>query len=136
MPYGDRRGPMGYGPRTGRGAGYCSGYSTPGFMNPQVPRMGMGRGRGFLGRMGGRGFGIGRGSRGGFRGGSGRDEFGMGSDQYYCPIPYYGPPQEGTYPEPSPEEEKTYLENVVKSLEDELKSIKDRLGKLSKQPKK
>ena len=51
MPYGDRTGPQGLGPRTGRGAGYCSGFSEPGSMNP-VP------GRGFFG------FGRGRGSRG------------------------------------------------------------------------
>ncbi|MCF8010529.1 MAG: DUF5320 domain-containing protein [Clostridiales bacterium] len=33
MPGGDRRGPIGEGPRTGRGAGFCSGNSSPGFMN-------------------------------------------------------------------------------------------------------
>ncbi len=34
MPWGDRTGPMGYGPMTGRGAGLCTGYPTPGYMNP------------------------------------------------------------------------------------------------------
>jgi len=34
MPGGDRTGPMGAGPRTGRGMGYCSGYDQPGFANP------------------------------------------------------------------------------------------------------
>ena len=34
MPRGDETGPMGYGPRTGRGMGYCVGYPAPGFMNP------------------------------------------------------------------------------------------------------
>lgn len=54
MPWGDGTGPLGYGPMTGRAAGYCAGYPFPGFMNPYVPRMGLrwGRGRGF-----GRGFG-------------------------------------------------------------------------------
>ncbi|RLI76297.1 hypothetical protein DRP04_12770 [Archaeoglobales archaeon] len=33
MPGGDRTGPWGMGPRTGRGAGFCSGYGMPGFMN-------------------------------------------------------------------------------------------------------
>lgn len=33
MPGGDRTGPAGQGPRTGRGAGLCSGNSAPGFMN-------------------------------------------------------------------------------------------------------
>ena len=36
MPGGDRTGPWGMGPRTGRGAGYCSGYRVPGFMNRSV----------------------------------------------------------------------------------------------------
>lgn len=34
MPGGDRTGPLGYGPRTGRGAGYCAGYDAPGYANP------------------------------------------------------------------------------------------------------
>jgi len=34
MPGGDRTGPMGLGPMTGRAAGYCAGYPVPGFMNP------------------------------------------------------------------------------------------------------
>ena len=31
MPGGDRTGPLGRGPMTGRGAGYCAGYSGQGF---------------------------------------------------------------------------------------------------------
>ena len=49
MPGGDRTGPMGMGPRTGRGAGYCGGAGVPGF----ISRMGgafLGRGRGRGGR--------------------------------------------------------------------------------------
>ncbi|MFA5125865.1 MAG: DUF5320 domain-containing protein [archaeon] len=49
MPRGDRTGPAGLGPMTGRGMGYCAGYNMPGYMNPCF-------GRGF-----GRGFGAGRG---------------------------------------------------------------------------
>jgi hypothetical protein len=55
MPRGDRTGPWGAGPMTGRAAGYCAGYAVPGFMNPR-----RGYGRGF-GRGWGRGFGRGRG---------------------------------------------------------------------------
>ncbi len=33
MPWGDRTGPWGFGPRTGRAAGFCSGFGMPGFMN-------------------------------------------------------------------------------------------------------
>ncbi len=55
MPGGDGTGPIGMGPMTGRGAGYCAGYPTPGYM--------AGGGRGF----GGRGRGGGWGRRNGFR---------------------------------------------------------------------
>lgn len=37
MPGGDGTGPMGMGPMTGRGAGYCAGFEVPGYANP-VPR--------------------------------------------------------------------------------------------------
>lgn len=57
MPGGDRTGPMGMGPMTGRGAGFCAGFPVPGAMNA-VP------GRGFRGGGGGRG---GRGGRRGWR---------------------------------------------------------------------
>jgi len=47
MPGGDGSGPMGMGPMTGRAAGYCAGYPTPGFASPY--------GGGGFGRGGGRG---------------------------------------------------------------------------------
>jgi hypothetical protein len=34
MPRGDRTGPAGMGPMTGRAAGYCAGYGMPGYRNP------------------------------------------------------------------------------------------------------
>ena len=34
MPRGDGTGPLGQGPLTGRGMGFCAGFNTPGFMNP------------------------------------------------------------------------------------------------------
>jgi hypothetical protein len=33
MPYGDRTGPKGFGPLTGRQAGFCAGYAVPGYAN-------------------------------------------------------------------------------------------------------
>jgi len=50
MPFGDRTGPRGLGPMTGRGAGFCAGFPVPGHLNPVA-------GRGFVGcgRGGGRG---------------------------------------------------------------------------------
>lgn len=47
MPFGDRTGPLGQGPMTGRGRGLCAGNATPGSVNP------------------GQGAGMGRGGRGG-----------------------------------------------------------------------
>jgi hypothetical protein len=48
MPGGDRTGPMGMGSKTGRGAGYCTGYARPRCANFLSGRsMGVGRGRGF-----------------------------------------------------------------------------------------
>ena len=35
MPRGNGTGPDGYGPITGRAAGYCDGYEAPGYMNPE-----------------------------------------------------------------------------------------------------
>ena len=115
MPGGDRTGPMGRGPMSGRALGYCAGYDSPGFTKG-VPRgRGFGFGRGF-GRGLGRGFGRGRGF------------WWRGSYPYYEPEPYYG----GPYQNPGPEEEKNHLENLVKGLEEELKAVKERIKELSK----
>jgi len=49
MPSGDRTGPLGYGPMTGRGGGYCTGNRLPGFANKGFCR-GLRRGSGGGGR--------------------------------------------------------------------------------------
>ena len=115
MPREDRTGPEGRGPLTGRRAGRCTDDEVKGNTNEQVRPMGMGRG---FGRRGG---GRGRG-RGGGRG-WGR-----------------GPP--GNYPDDPPrtvvvthEDEVAYLEGAAKSLEADLRSIKDRLKDLKKNKK-
>lgn len=59
MPRGDGTGPNGQGPMTGRGAGFCAGYNTPGYANPAG---GMGRGMAWRRGRGG-GFGRGWGNR-------------------------------------------------------------------------
>lgn len=46
MPGGDRTGPMGMGPMTGRGMGFCAGNAAPGFTTWGGRGMG-GRGRGW-----------------------------------------------------------------------------------------
>ena len=56
MPGRDQTGPMGYGPKTGRGAGFCAG-------DPQTD---------YTSQMGGPGFGYEFGRRRGFGGGMGR----------------------------------------------------------------
>ena len=57
MPAGDNTGPTGQGPRTGRGAGFCSGYDMPGYENP-MPRRGFWQFGGWFGRRGGQGQGY------------------------------------------------------------------------------
>ncbi len=50
MPRGDGTGPLGQGPLTGRGMGFCAGFNMPGFMNPGFRgfrRFARGFGRGF-----------------------------------------------------------------------------------------
>jgi hypothetical protein len=114
MPGGDRTGPLGHGPMTGRRAGFCAGYQVPGNENP---RYGFGRrlGRG-IGRGVGRGY-LGRGRR-----------LWWG---YPYPDPNYNPT---IYPQTiSKEEEKTYLEETIKNLEEEIKSIRKRIGEISKE---
>jgi hypothetical protein len=68
MAQGDKTGPMGQGPMTGRGLGYCAGYDSPGFTRGFGGGGGRGQGRGFgggrvqrrgFGRSRGRGFGLG-----------------------------------------------------------------------------
>ncbi len=70
MARGDKTGPMGQGPMTGRGLGYCAGYDQPGFTNNDENPQGQGRG---LRRGGGYGPGFGRRFGGGFGGGRGRN---------------------------------------------------------------
>jgi NAD-dependent dihydropyrimidine dehydrogenase PreA subunit len=57
MPFGDRTGPRGMGPMTGRGAGYCAGFGWPSFANPIPGRRWFGFGWRGWGRGRGRGFG-------------------------------------------------------------------------------
>ena len=72
MPRGDRTGPAGMGPMSGRGAGYCAGYARLGFANGLPGRgAGMNRGAGAAPESGGAwmpgGGGAGRGWRNWFR---------------------------------------------------------------------
>ena len=68
MPRGDRTGPEGEGPLTGRQAGFCAGNDRPGYAEPGPGYAGYSRGCGGR-RFAGRPFGGGR--FGGRRGGGG-----------------------------------------------------------------
>jgi len=131
MPRGDRTGPWGAGPMTGRVAGYCAGYSVPGYLNPVG-----GYGRGF-GRGWGRGYGRGWG-----RG------FGRGWYAYpYPPPAIVQPAYPQVYPPASqsqtPEQEVAALENYHKDLvaekadlEQEMDGVKARIEELKAKLKK
>ncbi|HPZ54530.1 MAG TPA: DUF5320 domain-containing protein [Bacillota bacterium] len=120
MPRGDGTGPAGFGPLTGRGAGYCAGYPVPGYANP-YPRGGRGFAQGWkrgLGRGWGRGFGRGMAWRWGFA-----------PPAHWAP--YYGPsPGQAGDPRLSPEAEIRALKEESKILKEELAEIEDRLKEL------
>jgi len=134
MPGGDGTGPGGMGPMTGRAAGYCAGYSVPGYMNPIG-----GRGYGGWGRGGG-----GRGRRNQFyaTGLTGWQRAGMGWPAYGAPAAYaapqaYGAPQ--AYPTPyaapfgptpTAQQELDVLKGQAEYFEDALDGIKKRIEEL------
>ncbi len=106
MPRGDGTGPAGMGPMTGRGAGICAGYATPGFSNPAFGRGGFGYGRGW-----GRGFGRGWGRGLGWR--------------------WAGVPVNAAYPyHVSAQTETEALKEEAQFMEQELKAIHARLQEL------
>lgn len=116
MPRGDRSGPYGAGPLTGRAAGYCAGYTAPGYMNPR---------RGYA-----RGFG-----RGWRRG------FGRGWGRGWCAYPphvFVQPSYPQVTPVPqTPEQETAALKNYHEELaaekadlEKEMDTVKDRIDEL------
>jgi hypothetical protein len=117
MPRGDRTGPAGAGPRSGRAAGYCTGNDMPGFANP-------GPGRGF-GRGWGRGFGCGWGR--GFGGG------GWGWRHWFNASWLPGWMRFGGYTGGAPSDpvvEKKALKDQADFLQSELESIKKRLSEI------
>ena len=113
MPAGDGTGPMGLGPMSGRAAGYCAGYTMPGFVNP-VP--GWGRGMGF-----------GRGRGGGRRGW--RHQFYATGLPFWArtPMPGVVAPM-GT--EPTVEYQAQILKAQAEQLEESLKQIRSRIVEL------
>ena len=123
MPGGDRTGPMGMGPMTGRAAGYCGGSSMPGYANPLPGRgFGMGFGRGFGAR--GRGFGGGGYSRRNMFHATGLPGW-IRFGGYSAP---YGYPEAGG--KADPEAERQALSAQAEYLQKELDSIRRRLDEI------
>lgn len=121
MPRGDRTGPMGVGPMTGRGAGYCGGVGASGFMNP-ARQSGLGR------RGGGRGW------RHGFHatGLPGWARAGMGVQAWgTAPYPYAAP----VSPAMPGEAEVDALKAQAGYLEQTLQSLRLRIQKLESEVK-
>jgi hypothetical protein len=111
MPRGDRMGPWGSGPMTGRAAGYCAGYPVPGYMNP-IPGCGRGWGRGG-GRGRGRGF--------------VRSWWGYPPHYQYVYPPAMYP---SAVPTQSPEQEVGALENYKKELEAERADLEEEMNEI------
>jgi hypothetical protein len=117
MPGGDRTGPLGMGPLTGRGAGYCRGYDMAGYANRWASGWGAGRGGGF-----GRG-GYGRGWRNrylatGVPGWAWNRGAGAATPYFESPA---GQPRR---------QEQRYLEEQAEFLRRELEAIDRRLSEL------
>ena len=101
MPRGDKTGPNGNGPKTGRGLGYCTGNNLPGFENSTAT---YGRGNGF-----GNHFGNGYGRRNGYGRGMG---FGFRNRM-----------NDGV-------KEKTLVQNQINILKDQLENLEKQLKEL------
>jgi hypothetical protein len=121
MPAGDGTGPMGQGPMTGRGAGYCAGYEAPGYANPMPGRgFGMGRGRGW--------WGAGRGAWGrGWRHRNWYHATGMPGWARAGYAPAWGAPPVAA---PTPEQEREELRAQAEWLKGQLDAITSRLEEL------
>lgn len=120
MPAGDRTGPEGMGPMSGRGMGYCGGSQTPGLADARG-------GRGF-----GRGFGRGRGMGSRARGSGG----GRGWRHWFRATGVPGWIRFGGTPtldqSPDPQAEKQALQNRAEALQAEMDAIKQRLGAIDR----
>jgi len=118
MPRGDATGPMGMGPMTGRGAGYCAGFGMPGYLN----------------NAGGRNFGMGfrRGAGVGGRGGGGGG-FGFRNRFFATGVPeraWFGGIA-APYQNADLETEKKALNYQAEALQSEMDAIKKRLDELN-----
>jgi hypothetical protein len=122
MPGGDRTGPAGWGPMTGRGAGFCAGYPVAGFMNPAWGR-------------GGRGRGWGRGAGGGGWGHRhGYFATGIPGWQRAWPTSYPPPATAPFAPFLTKEQELDLLRSQAKSFEQALDDLRRRIQEVESGP--
>ncbi len=137
MPRGDGTGPAGMGPMTGRGAGYCAGYSVPGFTNPVGGRY-IGTEGGAFSGGGGRGArsGRGRGYRHWYNAtglpGWSRYNAGMPAWGAVPPSPVYPYADPYAGPAATPGQEKEMLEEQADFLKQQLDDIQARLAEVEK----
>ena len=118
MPGGDRNGPFGAGPMTGRAAGYCAGYSVPGYMTP-------GRGYGL-----GMGWGRGRGRRNWYyaTGLPGWAGTGWAGPWGAAPSPYASAPFN---PNVTPQDELEALKAQAEQFQTVLKNLNERIAEIT-----
>lgn len=109
MPRGNRMGPAGEGPMTGRGAGYCGWFGMPGYASAGFVRGGFGRGHG------------GRGQRNMFR------ATGLTGRQRAAGVEQTVPPVEAA---PDRTGELEILKRQAKYLADTLEQITNRIDQL------
>lgn len=124
MPGFDGKGPVGYGPVTGQGSGYCLRENSSDAGRAGTPGFTRGRGRASCsGRGRGRRMGKGMGFKRGFCGGFGR----IGG---FAPYAYQAHP----YPHGiTADDEMTYLKKVAAYLEEQIKEIHKRISDLNKE---
>ncbi|MDY0038702.1 MAG: DUF5320 domain-containing protein [Desulforhabdus sp.] len=128
MPGGDRTGPRGFGPMTGRGMGWCAGADREYVTAWQGPGRGYGYGYG-PGRVNVFGWGRGRGRRHRYyaTGVPGWARYGWG-DRWAGPPPYAGwAPPVG--------DELGSLKEYAAELEEQLADIKSRMAELEQERK-
>ena len=117
MPAGDRTGPVGNGPKTGRAMGLCNDFETPGYMNQ--PNTNFGRGRG------GQGFGAGQGFGGNRPRGRGRF-WGLGR--------FFGQNRLVNQAQPNGTEQNLQsLKDQAEQLQNSLSQINETIAKLEKE---
>ncbi len=124
MPRGDRTGPEGMGPMTGRRAGFCAGYDVPGYAYPGS-RRGYGRSRGMYGRP--RDYGWGGGARG-WR----HLFYATGRPRWARPAYADAPVWDVPLP-PTKEQQLQWLQEEAGWLKDQLDAINERIGDLERE---